>query len=373
MTIKRNIIIIGAGAAGIGFGVALKELGLSSYLILEKDQIGQSFRNWPLETRFITPSFTSNGFGLPDLNAVSPDTSPAYTFGQERLSGADYADYLKLITETYHLPVRENQTVLRITQVGKYYHVQTPTTTYQATYLIFALGEFQFPQRPEIIGAELAVHYGEIKTWSAVANSRGTIIGGNESAIDAAINLASLGKSVTIYTNTSSLTENIADPSRSLSPYTRQRYLDALANQALIKIISGKQLTKLTRTGANYQLLFIDQTTVTVPDPPILCTGFQNGLQSLASHLFDFQEQVAQLSNVDESLQAKNCFQIGPYVRHQDAIFCYIYKFRQRFAVIISEIARRQGLEINQEKLVGYRKNAMYLDDFRTCQVDCPC
>lgn len=49
--------------------------------------------------------------------------------------------------------------------------------------------------------------------------------GGNESAIDAALELAKLGKDVSIYTKSSGLDSREADPSIRLSPYTRQRFL----------------------------------------------------------------------------------------------------------------------------------------------------
>lgn len=49
------------------------------FLILEKEDVGASFLNWPEEMRFITPSFPAQGFGQTDLNAVVPRTSLAYT------------------------------------------------------------------------------------------------------------------------------------------------------------------------------------------------------------------------------------------------------------------------------------------------------
>nr|MCW1092401.1 NAD(P)-binding domain-containing protein [Streptococcus anginosus] len=43
-------IIIGAGAAGIGFGSAMQRLGLTNFLIIEKGHIGESFLRWPRTT-----------------------------------------------------------------------------------------------------------------------------------------------------------------------------------------------------------------------------------------------------------------------------------------------------------------------------------
>ncbi len=75
-----DVIIVGAGASGLGVGIVLQKLGID-FLILEKDSVGSSFRKWPKETRFISPSFTGKFFKMPDLNAISPETSPAFNLG----------------------------------------------------------------------------------------------------------------------------------------------------------------------------------------------------------------------------------------------------------------------------------------------------
>ncbi|MGD1927735.1 MAG: NAD(P)-binding domain-containing protein [Leptolyngbyaceae cyanobacterium] len=72
-----DVVIVGAGAAGIGYGVVLKELGLERFTIVDRHQVGASFSRWPEEMNLITPSFPSHGFGLLDLNAVTLKTSPA--------------------------------------------------------------------------------------------------------------------------------------------------------------------------------------------------------------------------------------------------------------------------------------------------------
>ena len=55
-----DAIIIGAGAAGIGVGIALQHAGVENFLIVDRDTVGSSFISWPDETRFITASFHSN-------------------------------------------------------------------------------------------------------------------------------------------------------------------------------------------------------------------------------------------------------------------------------------------------------------------------
>src|SRR5437660_10363024 len=89
--------IVGAGAAGIGTAIILQELGIERFAVLERHDVGASFARWPKEMRFITPSFTSNAFGLLDLNAVALNTSPAYTIQREHPTGAEYAEYLQVL------------------------------------------------------------------------------------------------------------------------------------------------------------------------------------------------------------------------------------------------------------------------------------
>ena len=92
-----DVVIVGAGPAGIGVGILLQKLGIS-YGLLERISIGESFKKWPKETRFISPSFTGNFFKMPDLNAITPDTSPAFDLLTEHPTGEEYAVYLEKVS-----------------------------------------------------------------------------------------------------------------------------------------------------------------------------------------------------------------------------------------------------------------------------------
>jgi putative flavoprotein involved in K+ transport len=73
----------------------------------------------------------------------------------------------------------------------------------------------------------------------------------------------------------------------------------------------------------------------------------------------------------DESTLTPNLFLAGPALRHDDIIFCFIYKFRQRFPVIAATIAARMG--IDAAPLEEYRLYNMYLDDLSCCDDTCEC
>ncbi|MEJ7376337.1 NAD(P)-binding domain-containing protein, partial [Staphylococcus caprae] len=73
-----------------------------------------------------------------------------------------------------------------------------------------------------------------------------TIIGGNEGAFDAAINLSQTGARISIYTSKTGLKKEDADPSIRLSPYTQQRLQNAIQEGALIEMHVGYRAHKVT-------------------------------------------------------------------------------------------------------------------------------
>lgn len=72
---NNRIVIVGAGPAGIGLAVTLRDFQFPDGVVLDRHEIGASFNRWPKEMRLITPSFNSTPFGILDLNAVALDTS----------------------------------------------------------------------------------------------------------------------------------------------------------------------------------------------------------------------------------------------------------------------------------------------------------
>ena len=74
---------------------------------------------------------------------------------------------------------------------------------------------------------------------------------------------------------------------------------------------------------------------------------------------------------VDESTLHSGVFLVGPSLRHDKHILCFVYKFRQRFAVVVNTIAERLG--VNATALAEYRRQGMFLDDLSCCGDACAC
>ena len=192
-----DVTIVGAGAAGVGLGAVLADLGLDSYAILERDEVGASFQQWPEEMRLIMPSFPSNSFGCRDLNAITTDTSPAFALDREHPTGGEYAEYLRGVVEFHDLPVRTGVEVESVQQHDDGFVLHTPTGVIHSRFVVRAAGQFGQPNDDPFPGASHCVHNSRIGSWSAFANERVedpiVIVGGYESGIDAALALADLG------------------------------------------------------------------------------------------------------------------------------------------------------------------------------------
>ena len=369
---EYQLAIVGGGPSGIGFGILLKQLGIKDFVILEKNQVGSTFFKWPKEMKLITPSFTGHGFGLLDLNAITPDTSLAYTFQKEHVSGEEYGEYLTMLAEHYELPIKEGKEVSEIKFGKTQVSFKAGGEMMSAKCLIWATGEYQTPNDRPFEGAEHCLHNSQVGSWDEIEGDEVVIRGGYESGMDAAYHLIQKGKRVTIVSRSKPWKSEEADPSLVLSPYTHERFEQAYRTGRLT-IKGNLEVLKVDYLDGQFQLYLTDGTTLRTQTRPILATGFKPGASQIAD-LFEWGEDgVPQLTEKDESTKQKNLFLLGPSVRHKNVIFCFIYKYRQRFAVVAKEMMDRLNLDYDEKVLEKYKRNQMYLDDLSCCEVKCEC
>ena len=366
-----DVVVVGAGPAGVGVGVILKHLGVERFALLERDQVGASFARWPEEMRFITPSFPGNGFGAMDLNAVALATSPAFTLGKEHPSGAEYAAFLEAVAEHFELPVRTGVEVEAIEPRRRGFRLRTSEGEIRSRFVVWAAGEFQYPRMNGFPGAGECVHSSAVPSWSASEGDERVVIGGYESGIDAAIHLARAGRRVTVLDAKRRWKDrSTSDPSHTLSPFTQERLTAALETDR-ITLVPDAPVASVVRNGTGWEVRCEDGTTFSTGHPPIMATGFRGSLETIA-HLFERQENGdVLLSEMDESTRTPGLFVAGSEIRHQQAVFCFIYKFRLRFPVVAGAIAQRLGMDTSEIEV--YRQAGMYLDDLSCCGEECVC
>jgi putative flavoprotein involved in K+ transport len=367
-----DVVIVGAGAAGVGCGVVLKQLGIERFALLERHEVGASFTRWPKEMRFITPSFTSNGFGLLDLNAVVLGSSPALGARREHFDGPEYALYLDAMAKHFALPVWTGVEVYTVQPIPgqESFRISTSNGSLSSRFVIWAAGEFQYPRLNPFSGAALCLHSAQIRSWHDVAGDNILIIGGAESGIDAAVSLCALGKRVRVLDKATSWNSESSDPSRTLSPYTFER-LETAQQTGRLELTGDVLVKRVELTEGQYIVQSETGEYWTTPFAPILATGFTGSLSMIAELFAWHEEGYALLTPQDESTRTPGLFVVGPQVRHENIIFCFIYKFRQRFAVVAHAIAERLGRDTTP--LQVYRQKGMFLDDLSCCTEPCVC
>jgi len=368
----KKLIIIGAGPAGIGLSIVLKKMRLG-FTLFEKDTVGSTFDQWPEGTQFLSPSFAGNFFKAPDLNAVCPDTAPSVLLRTEHPTGAEYAQYLRAVVRHYKLPVEEGIVVYSIEKKDAVFGLKTNQGDFTADFVVWAGGEFSFPKPGGIPGAELTTHSSQLPALDSFDASQVVpIVGGYESGYDTAINLAKVGVRSVIFDRHHHLTETRSDSSFALSPYTLSRLKK---HQTLITIKPYVSIAQIEHKAPYYFLQTESGETFQFEVPPILANGF-SAKHSLIKDLFEWEGNTPKITSDDESTITPNLFLVGPQVKHVNVVFCFIYKFRQRFAIVAETIAQRLGQEDDRfvaQTVAEYEDRNFYLKDLTCCEHECVC
>jgi len=376
-----DVAIVGAGPAGIGLAITLQHVGAARVGLLESRTVGASFLRWPGETRFITPSFYGNPFGLVDLNAITPTTSPADLLGEQHPSGPHYAEYLRALATHHKLHIAENCAVTALVlRADGLFNVLTSRGPVLARRVVWATGEFHHPDHARFPGADLCQHYAEVPSFAALAGPERIVIGGFESALDAACHLVAAGHTVRVLAPRPTwLLPDEGDPSVILTPHTRSRIETALTTGRL-ELIDGARITRVeptlsaTDSTPGFLITAEDGRTWRTAQPPINATGFRKGggaRQIEPLFAWDPETGFPLITTDDESTLTPGLFLVGPHVRHDKIIFCFIYKFRQRFAVVARALAGR--LALDAAPLEELRAKGFFLDDLSCCLATCEC
>ncbi|MYG49776.1 MAG: SidA/IucD/PvdA family monooxygenase [Gemmatimonadales bacterium] len=365
-----DVVIVGAGAAGVGVSVALGHAGIENFVVLERHSVGASFARWPAETRFITPSFPTNSVGMLDLNSVVIGTSAAWSLEVEHPTGRQYAAFLKAIADHFELPIQEGVDVLRIDRSGEEFVVETTAGSLRARHVIWAAGDFQYPRLNSFEGSEMCLHTALLPSYAELEGDDFIVVGGYESGVDVASHLAARGKRVRLFDRGSPWASESSDPSVALSIFSLERTRRPSYAEH-VELFPDTAITAVAAADTGFEVATADGQRFRTPVPPLLAGGFE-GSHPLVMDLFESREDGFPLLNEhDESTIVPGIYLCGAAVRHDKHIFCFIFKYRQRFAVVAKAIATSLGLPA--EELEMYRMWGMYLDDLSCCGQECVC
>ena len=163
--------------------------------------------------------------------------------------------------------------------------------------------------------------------------------------------------------------DNCSDSSISVAPATHDRLCPFMETDKL-RLQGNSRVIKVEHAEEGYRIILEDDRTILSTNAPILGTGYHS-LAPVIEGLFDEDEHGIVLTENDESAKTSGLFLVGPQVRQHGVIFCFIYKFRQRFPIVAETILQR--LQISTDGLDEYKNANLYLKDLSCCTDECTC
>ncbi len=186
MTQPLDLLIIGAGPAGLSAARAAVEEGLS-YLVIEQGTIADTIRRYPVgRTLFSTPNELEM-----DEGALKPCRDKPTR--EELLS-----HYIHFVLD-HDLKINAGERVVDIVNNGSAgFSVHTDKHNYQAARILFAIGAMAHPRRLNIPGEDLPkTHHLFVEPYAYVRRDA-LVVGGGNSAAEAALFLAEEGARTTL-------------------------------------------------------------------------------------------------------------------------------------------------------------------------------
>lgn len=249
---ETDVVVVGAGPIGIELAAALKQAGLE-YLQLEAGQVGSTMQWWAPGTKY---------FSSPERIEIAG--VPLIVHSEEKATRENYLEYLRAVVGTHKLDIETYTRVMRIEKDGGGFILHTARSFHgvggedelgfdpdaldalepiRARRVVLAIGDMHEPRMLGIAGEELphVSHYlGDVHQY---ANQPVVIVGGKNSAVEAAIRLFRAGARVTMVHR-----GEWFDPDR--IKYWLYPEIEYLIKKEKIRYIANANLTEITPTHA---------------------------------------------------------------------------------------------------------------------------
>ena len=182
----NDVAIVGAGPGGLACAIAAQKHNLN-YLVIEKGCLVNSVFHFPTKTTlFSTPELLEIG-GIP------------FIISTEKPTRTDLLGYYRRVTEHFDLKINLNEKVESISGQKGDFQIQTSRNKiYSAKNIVIATGQYDTPNLMNIPGEDLEKvnhYYTEAHCYY---RKKVAIIGGKNSAVEAALDLYRHGAKVTV-------------------------------------------------------------------------------------------------------------------------------------------------------------------------------
>lgn len=184
---QLDLLIIGAGPAGLSAADAAAREGLN-YLVVEKGLIADTIYHYPIGRTVFS---TVNELELRE-GALKPCREKPTR--EELLS--HYVQFV--LQENLRINTEEEATRIERCQPGHGFLVQTTRAEYRAARVLVAVGGMAYPYRLNVLGEDLAKVHHQFTEPHPYVRKDALVVGGGNSAAEAALFLAEEGARTTL-------------------------------------------------------------------------------------------------------------------------------------------------------------------------------
>ena len=181
-----DILIVGSGPCGLAVAIEAAKNGLT-HLVLEKGSITESLRKYPKRMRFFSTAENIEIGGIP------------FPISGVKATRDEALQYYRKVAGYYKLNFKLFAEVVDIQKIDHHFEVRTAAgDTYRAHKVVIATGYFDFPRQLGVPGEDLpnvSNYYDEPFKYSY---TKVVIVGGANSAVEAALELYRHDVDVTI-------------------------------------------------------------------------------------------------------------------------------------------------------------------------------
>ncbi len=190
MNSKLDLIIVGAGPSGLACAIEAKKRALK-FQVIEKGCVVNSIYRYPVNMIFFTTADLLEIGGVP---MIISDPKP---------TRVDALKYYRRVIEHFELPIRDYEQVTGVTSDDNGFRVETrgrlgAEAVFRSSMVIIATGYYDNPNMLGVAGEDLpkvSHYYSEAHPFY---RKRVAVVGGNNSAAEAALELYRNGVDVTL-------------------------------------------------------------------------------------------------------------------------------------------------------------------------------
>ena len=182
---KVEAIIVGGGPCGLSAAIELQNIGLTP-IVIEKGNIVNAIYHYPTHQTFFS---TSEKLAIGDVPFIIEERKP-------RRNQA--LVYYREVVKAKGLKVHRFETVEGVQKQGEQFIVKSSKATYSTPYLVVATGYYDQPNLLNVPGEDLPHVHHYFKEAHEFFDTDVVIIGGKNSAVDAALELHKAGARVAV-------------------------------------------------------------------------------------------------------------------------------------------------------------------------------